>query len=77
MGRREGLRRKGLASMLALTMGLGSFLVLPSPRQAQADLCGANDGKQCAHASVCVGFWIFRSCTETWKYYQSEKQVVA
>lgn len=75
MGRWTKLRRKGLASVLAMSMGMGSFLILPAPRPAEADLCGANDGKQCAHASVCVGFWIFKSCTETWKYYLSETAV--
>ncbi len=69
MGGREGLRRKGMAALLALTMGLGSFLVLPAPRAVQADTCGAHAGNQCAHARACVGFWIFQSCTETWKYY--------
>lgn len=69
MGRWERLRRKGIASLLALTMGVGGFLILPAPRRAEAGSCGPNSGNVCAHASVCVGFWVFKSCTETWKYY--------
>lgn len=66
----DRIKRGVRGAALAFGMGLSALAVSgANPDGLQAAGCGNERGQLCAKATICSGWWIFKTCVETYHYY--------